>query len=90
MGFFGKKNKKDGMGVFSGDALADQLISQQAVCKKCASNIPFEDGVLCAREANIPESVVKCRKCGAVYRVQLLPGKMLLKEEVTHIYPQNN
>jgi NAD-dependent SIR2 family protein deacetylase len=72
--------------MFNGDSLGNMLLNQEAKCLKCGKSIVFEKGVNLARKNGIGDNVVMCSKCRSVWNVYLVPGKMMLTENVTDKY----
>jgi hypothetical protein len=58
----------------------------QLSCPKCGSSFTFEDGAARARDGGIPDNVVVCPGCAAVYEVDVRPSGTSLGADVTDRY----
>lgn len=72
----------NGMDIFG------MLQESKGVCPKCGRTLTFKTAADLAKSHGISENVVMCDGCNRVFEIELVPGRMTLKNDVTSNYPQ--
>ena len=75
------------MDIGNRNALSDRLFTAKAACPNCGDRIIYQAGAELARKHGIYDNVVVCYKCRHVYTCTLIPGRLVLQDDVTERYP---
>ncbi len=71
----------------NGNVLTDRLFGAKATCPRCRNHLTFRAGAELAQENDIHDNVVVCGGCWHVYTCTLIPGSLMLQDDVTERYP---
>lgn len=74
--------------IGNGNSFRDMLMSSPGTCPNCNTSLTFGKAAQLAKSHNIQDNVVMCDKCNRVFEVNLVPGRMILTDDVTAKYPQ--
>lgn len=76
------------MNVINGNDFINILMKSPGICPNCGKQLIFEDAAQLAKSHDIQENVVMCDGCNRVFEIDMVPGRMTLKKDVTDRYPQ--
>lgn len=72
--------------LMDGDTLSRHLMQLAAACRNCGAVIKFQEGATLAKNKGIRDQVVMCKKCQAVYTVNITLRALTLVLDVTNDY----
>ena len=75
------------MDIGNRNAFTERLFTAKATCPNCKDRIIYRSGVELARKCGIYDNVVVCYSCRHVYTCTLIPGSLMLQDDVTARYP---